>query len=183
MNEHCPNLDNYLLGDLSPADEATFAEHLHDCDDCREAIEEQHWINNLLQASSRLETEAPPPYIARELRVVAASRESHRNHAVAIALATAAALLVAVTWLLNHPTGTLPEHLATTNQIPNTPEPPHALFVAGSGAIAVPVESRHPDVTIVRIYSTFQPANNSKMAAFEPESINLNNLTDFSNGG
>jgi anti-sigma factor RsiW len=183
MNEYCPNLDNYLLGDLSPADEAAFAEHLHNCDDCREAIDEQQWIDNLLQASSQLETEIPPPHIASELRVVAASRESHRNRAVAIALATAAALLIAATWLLNHPTGTLPERVATTNQVPNIPEAPHAVFVAGSGAIAVPVESRHPDVTIVRIYSMFQPADNSKMAAFQPESNNLNNLTDFSNGG
>jgi anti-sigma factor RsiW len=183
MNEYCSNLDNYLLGDLTPADEAAFAAHLQACNDCREAVDEQQWINNLLEASSQLETEIPPPHIASELRVVAASRESYRNRAVAIAFATAAALLVAVTWLLNHPAGTLPERITTLNQIPNAPEPPHAVFVAGSGAIAVPVESRHPDVTIVRIYSKFQPADDSKMAAFQPESNNLNNPIDFSNGG
>jgi anti-sigma factor RsiW len=183
MNEYCSNLDNYLLGDLSPADAAAFAEHLDGCEDCREAIDEQQWIDDLLQTSSRLETEVPPQYIAAELRVVVASRESFRRLAVGIALATAAALLIAATWVLHHPSASLPQHVATTTDVPTAPEPRQATFVAGGDTIAVPVKSRHPDVTIVRVYSTFQPADNSKMAAFQPESNNSNNLTDFSNGG
>jgi anti-sigma factor RsiW len=183
MNEYCSNLDNYLLADLSPADDAAFAEHLAGCEDCREAIEEQQWIDDALRASSGLESQIPPPHIASDLRVVVARRESHRRRAVGIALATAATLLVVVTWLLNHPSGHLPERVATTNQVPSAPESPRAVFVAGGGTIAVPVESRHPDVTIVRIYSTFQPSDKSKMAAFQPESNRPNTLTDFSNGG
>ncbi len=103
MNEYCSNLDNYLLGELSPADEAAFAEHIDSCEECREAVEEQQWIDDLLQASSRLESEVPPPHIASELRVVVARRESFRRRAVGIALATAAALLIATTWLLHNP--------------------------------------------------------------------------------
>ena len=98
MNEYCSNLDNYLVGDLSPADEAAFAEHLNGCDECREAIEQQQWINGLLQASSQIETQAPPPRIANELRVTVCVRESFRKRAVTFAFASAAALLVAATW-------------------------------------------------------------------------------------
>ena len=183
MNEHCSNLDSYLLGDLSPADETAFDEHLHGCDECQEAIEEQRWIDGLLQASSQLESEAPPSCIAAELQFIAARRESFRNRAVAIAFASAAALLVAATWLLNQHTNNLADPVAAAIELPTAQEQPHSKFVASSGNIAVPIESRHPDVTIVRVYSTFQPADNSKVAAFEPESNSLNNLTDFSNGG
>jgi anti-sigma factor RsiW len=183
MNKLCSSLDDYLLGDLSPADEATFAEHLHSCSECQEAIDQQQWINDLVHASSQIATEVPPSHIADDLRAVVARRESFRKRAVRIALATAATLLVAITSLLNHPTGTSPERVAISKELPTAPKPPHAKFVAGRGTIAVPIESRHPDVTIVRVYSTFQPADNSKMAALEPESNNLNDLTDFSNGG
>jgi anti-sigma factor RsiW len=183
MNEYCSNLDDYLHGDLSPADAVAFAEHIDGCEECREAVEEQHWIDDLLQASSRLETQVPPPQIVSELRAVVARRESFRRSTLRFALATAAALLIATTWLLNHPTDETPKHVATTTDVPNAPEPPHAMFVAAGDAIAVPIKSRHPDVTIVRVYSTLKPIENSKMADFQPESNNANNLTDFSNGG
>jgi anti-sigma factor RsiW len=183
MNEYCSNLDDYLLGDLSPADAAAFAQHLGGCEECREAVKEQQWIDDLLQASSRLEIEVPPPHIAAELRVDVARRESFRKRAITIALATAAALLMAVTWLLNNPTGDSAKRVATTVEVPTAPEPAHAMFVAESNAIAVPIKSRHPDVTIVRVYSTFQPLDNSTMAAFQPESNKSNTMTDFSNGG
>jgi predicted anti-sigma-YlaC factor YlaD len=183
MNEYCSNLDNYLLGDLSPADAAAFAEHLGGCEECREAFDQQQWINDLLQGSSQLDAEVPPPHIAAELRAATVRRESFRKRAITIAFASAAALLVAVTWLLNHPTGNTPQHVATTTDVPTAPEPPYAMFVAGGDAIAVPIKSRHPDVTIVRVYSTFQPLDTSKMAAFQPESNKSNTMTDFSNGG
>jgi anti-sigma factor RsiW len=183
MNEYCSNLDSYLLGDLSPADASTFAEHLASCEECREAIEEQQWIDSLLQTSSRLESEVPQPHIVSELRVAVARRESFRRRALSIALATAAVLLIAATWLLNHPIGDTPKHFATATNVPAVPESPHAIFVAAGDAIAVRVKSRHPDVTIVRVYSTFQPVANSKMAAFQSESNEPNTLTDFSNGG
>ncbi len=183
MNELCSNLDDYLLGDLSPAGAGAFAQHLDGCEECREAIDEQRWIDDVLQASSQLETEVPPPHIAAELRAATILRESFRKRAITLAFASAAALLITVTWLLYHPTGNTRKHVATTTDIPTTPEPPHAMFVAGGDAIAVPIKSRHPDVTIVRVYSKFQPLDNSKMAAFEPESTNLNNLNNFSNGG
>jgi anti-sigma factor RsiW len=183
MNEYCSNLDSYLLDDLSPADATAFAEHLDSCEECREAIEEQQWIDSLLQTSSRLESEVPPPHIARELRVTVARRESFRRRAMGIALATAAALLIATTWLLHNSGAGFPEHVATTIELPTVPESPRATFVATGDAIAVPVKSRHPDVTIVRVYSTFKPVDNSTMAAFQPESNKPNTLTDFSNGG
>ncbi len=183
MNEYCSNLDNYLLGDLSRAEEAAFTEHLDSCDECREAIGEQQWIDGLLQASAQLDNELPPQRIAAELRAVVTRRESFRKRAIAVSFASAATLLVAATWLLSHPSGNLHEQLAKTIDVPASPPTPQAKFVAGRDTIAVPVESRHPEVTIVRVYSTFRPTDDSAVAAFEPESSNPNNLIDFSNGG
>ena len=122
MNEYCSNLDSYLLGELSPADEVAFAEHIDSCEECREAVEEQQWIDDLLEASTRLESEVPPPRIVSELRVSVARRESFRRRAVGIALATAAALLIATTWLLHNPGANFPEHVATTTEVPTAPE-------------------------------------------------------------
>jgi anti-sigma factor RsiW len=183
MNEYCSNLDNYLLDDLSQADAAAFAAHLESCDECREAVDEQQWIDNLLQASSRLETQVPPPHIANELQVFVSRHESYRRRAVTIALAVAAAILIAATWLFNHSNSNSPEQVATTNEEPVPTAQPRATFAAAGNVIAVPVKSSHPDVTIVRVYSTLQPTNNLKMAAFEPEATSLNNSPDFSNGG
>ncbi|HEX4414781.1 MAG TPA: zf-HC2 domain-containing protein [Lacipirellulaceae bacterium] len=183
MNEFCSNLDSYLLGDLSSADSAAFAEHLAGCEDCREAIEQQQWVDSMLQASSHLDTQVPPRHIASEFRVVAASRESFRKRVIAIALATAATLLVAATWLLAHSGNKSTNHVVTTIDASAAPLRQQATFVAGNDTIAVPVKSTHADVTIVRVYSAFQPTNDSKMTAFEPESTNLNNSMNFSNGG
>lgn len=183
MNEICSNLDNFLLGDLSPADEVAFADHLNGCEECREAIEQQQWIDSILQASTHLDTQAPPTHIANELRAAVVNRESLRKRVIAIAFATAATLLIAATWLLTHSGDKTPIHVATTTEASILPSRPHATFVAGDDAIAVPVKSTHSDVTIVRIYSAFQPTNDAKLTAFEPESTNLNNSANFSNGG
>jgi anti-sigma factor RsiW len=183
MNDYCSNLDSFLLDELSPADAAGFKAHLEDCEECREAIEQQQWIDSLLQASSQLENQIPPPHIASELRIDITRRESSRKRIFVTALAVAATLLLAITWLLNHSNSNSAEQVATTIRAQPAPAPPRATFAASGNVIAVPVKSSHPDVTIVRVYSTLQPIVNSKMAAFEPEATSLNNSLDFSNGG
>jgi hypothetical protein len=182
MNAFCSNLDSYLLDDLSPAEAAAFAEHLIGCEECSEAIEQQQWIDGVLQSSSQLETQIPPLHLVSELQLVVSGRESTRKRFTTIALATAASLLIATTWLLTRSGTKSPNDVTATTDAPTISAPPHATFVADNDTIAVPVASRHPDVTIVRVYSTFRP-NESRMATFQSEPTNSNNSTNFSNGG
>lgn len=183
MTEYCTNLDSYLLGDLSPADSKAFDQHLDACEECHEAIEEQRWIDGLLQAAPQLESQAAPPGISDGWRVAVARRESLHTRIAATTLAAAAALLIAATWYLNHPASNTPKQLVTTIESTVAQVPPRAIFAAGNNAIVVPIKSTHPDVTIVRVYQSFQPANDSKVAALEPESKNPNNSINSSNGG
>src|SRR5262249_33281302 len=128
MNDHCSNLDNYLLGDLSPADAVAFAEHLAGCEECREAVDQQRWIDGLLQSTSQLKTQIPPSHIADELRVIVAGRESLRKRVITVVLAVAATLLIATTWLLTRSSTKLPNNVAATTDAPTTTEPRHATF-------------------------------------------------------
>ena len=49
-----------------PGEAARFAAHLDDCPTCREAVDEQQWIDGLLRARiAQLET--PPPAVCRIL--------------------------------------------------------------------------------------------------------------------
>jgi hypothetical protein len=51
---------------------------------------------------------------------------------------------------------------------PSPVEPPLATFVGGPDVLVVPVESRHPNVTIVRIYPTYQPDYAKQVNAESP---------------
>ena len=47
QNNDCNKLDAYLTDDLSVDDVAGFESHLEACAECRDAIDEQKWIDNL----------------------------------------------------------------------------------------------------------------------------------------
>jgi anti-sigma factor RsiW len=182
MSEFCFKLDSYLLGDLSPVEATAFEEHLVGCEECREVIDQQQWIDRMLHASSHLESQVPPSRITDECRHAVASRASFRRRVISIAFATAATLLIAATWLLNHSSSSLPAQVATTSEQPTIPPRPKSEFAAANDSIAVPIKSNHSDVTIVRIYPALQPKVESTVATFEPESATSNPI-DFSNGG
>jgi hypothetical protein len=64
----------------------------------------------------------------------------------------------------------------TFQSMSQSPEPLRATFVGGPDVLVVPVASRHPNVTIVRVYPTYQPSYDTQ-ASVEP--FELDNL----NGG
>ncbi len=169
-NINCSNLDSYLDGELSAAEAESFAIHLHGCVDCRESIAQQRWIEGLLRSPGAATMEAPPTDLAVVIRAaIAESRQ--RAGAVVVALAAAAALLLAVGWqLLDRGDKPAVGELATpflqiADSRPNSIEQPTAVaaedprvtVITGPDSLAVPIESPYPDVTIVRIYPTYQP--------------------------
>lgn len=187
LNE-CDRLESYLSGDLAPADAAAFEIHLASCIACRETVDHQHWIDALLQSPIREHVESPSrglvQAVARSL-----ARQQRRRRLMAGGLAAAAMLLVAVGWSLslsrqarrlevNHIQGA-----ALNTDVVAGAQLPVATFVGGEDVIVVPVESRHPNVTVVRCYRTYQSGLNAQAKAERsPNSLDTYWLNDL-NGG
>jgi hypothetical protein len=163
MNRECDNLDAHLDGDLRAREAAQFANHLSRCADCRDAVDEQRWVDDLLRSDAVMATESPPDGLRLAVRTLLAQRR-RQNRLVACGLAAAAALLAALGWIqLHRPAGGTVELAANQfggsplNNLPSN-DPPKATFVSGANSIAVPVASKHTNVTVVRVYPTIQPA-------------------------
>jgi hypothetical protein len=56
----CEALDDYLDGALAPREAARFESHIASCIACREAVDEQRWIDGLLRSDEAAELEAAP---------------------------------------------------------------------------------------------------------------------------
>jgi anti-sigma factor RsiW len=159
INSDCNNLDAYLADDL-PVDEALFFEsHLEECGACREAIDEQRWVDSLLQSPVRIQIERTPAEILNSFH----TSLSHRRRRVwqaACGLAAAAVLIIAVGWLeldrqARRPSISKVQDIAVAQTVHATaPSKPQATFVASTDAIAVSLESPSTDVTIVQVYPT-----------------------------
>ena len=54
----CENLDAFLADDLSPSEVSRFTAHLHECASCRDAVDQQGWIDGLLSSPILTELEA-----------------------------------------------------------------------------------------------------------------------------
>lgn len=189
MNSDCKNLDAYLVDDLPAEEAARFAEHLHACDDCRDVIDQQQWIRGLLRSPVRLQLEPAPPSIVQATQMSLARHDRRWTRILVGAIAAAAAVLVAVGWIeLNRQAseetikGAGRVGLATSENS-RVIERPRATFVSNSDAIAVPVASRHPNVTVVRVYPTYHPPYETSTAALEPEAATNVSWQSFSNGG
>src|SRR5205809_939416 len=98
MDLECENFDAYLAEDLPAKGELNFERHLPHCDACRDAIERQRWIDDLLQSPARLQVEPIPIHLIEVARASAARRHSRARFA-ACGLAAAAMLVVALGWL------------------------------------------------------------------------------------
>jgi hypothetical protein len=190
MSVECENLDAFLADDLSPVDSSRFEVHLHRCDACREAINEQRWVDALLGSPERLELERVSPALAGSVRNCILSRR-RQVRLIACGLAAAAVLVIAVGWstVLNRQArgpavnqiadATLPDHESSPNpslKKRGTAEASRAVFVGGPDVIAVPLASRHPNVTIVRVYATYPSSMASPAASDESDA-------DYFNGG
>jgi predicted anti-sigma-YlaC factor YlaD len=188
MNTNCNDLDAYLATDLSVDDAARFAEHLQSCDDCREAADQQRWIDSLLRSSASHDSELPPDDVLIRFRTAIATRRQ-KAKLLACGLAAAAMLFVAIGWaVLNRQAGDWAgdsenRPSIAKNEQPHAQQPLQATFVSDSNSIAVPVKSPHSDVTVVRIYPAYQPHYDNQAAAFESGAATNENWNVYSNGG
>lgn len=171
----CDDLDGYLAGWLSDDEAAGFEAHLADCRVCRREAEEQRRIDRLLaEGAERLEP-LPPSLMGR----IEGQVRSLRRHTLirrALGLATAATILLAVAfWYTQQDVGVPPQPERVAER-PSEPEgaeheaaPPPQLasedqpstqvrLADPSDAILVPMETDAPNVSIVWVYPTLQPA-------------------------
>jgi predicted anti-sigma-YlaC factor YlaD len=154
----CEQLDGFLLGDLPAGAAAAFGEHLASCAQCREAVDQQRWIDGLLGSPDCLSLEEPRGGLLAALATTIARqrRRQHRQRRWIAGTAAAAVLLVVVgemrTFNRHEPRES--ESVVAT-EVSLAP----AVFVGGDDTIAVPVASPDPSVTVVRVYPTYRPAD------------------------
>jgi anti-sigma factor RsiW len=174
--DDCANLDAFLLGDLSADETLRFTAHLDQCGTCRDAVEQQRWIDELLTSPIGHDLELPPGALLDSLRTtVVASRRQTRI--VACVFAAAAVVAIAAGWtVLNRQASDVdaPGGIAVSGSGQIEVESPRATFVGGPEVLVVPVASRHPNVTIVRVYPTYQPSYGAQANAehFDPDQFN-----------
>ncbi len=165
----CDQLDDYLCGWLSPDEAAAYEAHLVDCGSCREECASQRRIDRLLAEAGAATAPVPAGLRSRvDGRVRAARRRRMLGWAGAV---TAAGLAIAFGIWTTKNTVFLPREGRDTTQhassedhhIPSVAPPAGAVppavavqvtMIDPSSAIAMPVESRHPDVTLIRIFPT-----------------------------
>jgi len=192
MTDDCDNLDDYLAGDLHGDAAERFRTHLGECEACRDAEIQQRWIDGLLTSPERFQLEPSPRALVESISIARASQPFSMKKYIGIALATAAVVLIAAGWVvLNRQedqfvglvTAVKPiEDKDVAHQEPDV----GATFVVTSNAIAVPVESHHRGVTLVRVYPAYQPPAETQTAALESETATADSndiWTIDSNGG
>jgi len=111
------------------------------------------WIDEQLKSPLVEQMESPPPALVRSIADSIARQRRNRRYAAG-ALAVAAALLVATCWSLprSSPAVDRPQTTTAVREVVT-----RAVFVGADDLIAVPVASRYPNVTIVRVYPTYRP--------------------------
>jgi len=151
-----------LDGELPAPATANFVAHVDQCAVCREAIEQQQWIDGLLRSDDAARLDGTS---IRSFRVP-------RRRRKAFVAAVAATIAVALApWAMQRfyqpsnrparPEVTQDGDLARdrTSGSPSVPlselpRPPVATFVSSGTTIAMPVESPSSEVTIMRLYPT-----------------------------
>jgi predicted anti-sigma-YlaC factor YlaD len=188
MNDHCDDLDSYLADDLSAMEAAAFDAHLLECASCSDAVSQQCWIDGLLATSTTAVAEVSPHNVLVQVRASIARRK-RRNQSLQWALAAAATVVVAFGWTIlrwqrtDSPDGALAK-LPKASDLPSAESArTQATFVASATSIAVPVESHHPNVTIVRVFPTYRPQFEAATTAAETTGVDPQSWQRLSNGG
>jgi hypothetical protein len=126
-------------------------------------VEEQRWIDGLLRSPGVAQIDSPSPAFVAGVR--AAIQTSRQRAGMFAAGLAAAVLLVAAGWLAigrSDLAGSGP--LAATDgegQIAGAAVvPARATVTGGPETLVLPLDSRWPDVTIVRVYAAYQPNDN-----------------------
>jgi anti-sigma factor RsiW len=167
-DDACRQLDAYLNRELSGADQRNFFAHLATCPACRDAVDRQQWIDDLLRSDEAATIESASETVA--LPTVRVQRR--RRLALAAVAATIAAIAVSLFPVARRDAsnrarspvatvrraGAVPrgdaELTATVPSIPGKGAPASAAFVGEGSSIVIPVASDDPQVTIVQLYST-----------------------------
>jgi anti-sigma factor RsiW len=169
VKRECDNLDAYLADELLPEAARQYLQHLDACDECLHAVDQQRWIDGLLQSEVRTSLETAPASLVESLREAAVSPRRRNVQLVAFGFAAiAAAFIIAVGWtvMLKRQAANL---AATENAaaiatgatcavnrwaVATDTVPPKAVFIGNGEAIAVPIENSDENVTVVRLYPT-----------------------------
>jgi anti-sigma factor RsiW len=176
----CDNLDAYWDGGLTSAERAVFESHLETCSACRDALDEQRWIDDQLRSPGRIQLEQSPTLLVASIRKSLTQQRRKRLRA-ACGLAAAAVLLIAAGWLkLNREaTGPITERansVAAVEAVHSPPRPrPQATFESTTDAIVIPLESPDPDVTVVQVYPTTATERRWRMELVISETSTISN--------
>ncbi len=173
----CTRLDAWLTGDASPAERRKFAAHLDHCESCRDAVDQQRWIDELLRSSEAAAIEAAPtPATIPLCRRIRRRRQLLTAAAASIAVALAAPLIPLPrrdgSNRARSPVATEPRAVAEAHSDNDareaaadpSPSPslqgrgiadkPVATFASNGNAIAVPLASDDAEVTVVQLVPT-----------------------------
>jgi anti-sigma factor RsiW len=176
-NDACRQLDAYLDGELSGVERLAFDAHLATCPACRESVDQQRWIDQLLRSDEAATIESTP--LSRSLPTVRVRRRRLALVAAAAVIAATAAIMFPLPGREGRPTiaqapapdaspdsnhvgtgqGSDSRILATDRNLSPGPVLPGrgisvAAFVGDGSSIAIPVASDDPQVTIVQLYPT-----------------------------
>jgi len=170
--EHCRHLDDYFCRALEGDQRAEFAAHLAICPACRQRVAEFEQCNQLLQRAV-MESQAVPADLGERIRH-RIRQSARRRMRTAAALASAAALLVAVvpfTISRHQPTGirTAPVVAEPSPVPPQADQHPRVqvVFPPSADVIAVPMETSRPNVTIIWVYPAIKTAETPPSKAEE----------------
>jgi len=166
----CEHLDAFLVGDLPPAAQSRFEAHLATCAECREAVEEQRWIDGLLQSDAAAMLEPAPASLTTQRDLTTRRRQRITRYVASLVAVAVALPIAAFSWQLLAPTQ---EHAAPSNNqliAPDDPSPSATLpvlanapintnrarFTNRSDTIALSIESDDDNVSIVQLVPTTQ---------------------------
>jgi anti-sigma factor RsiW len=187
----CEKLDEYLAGGLVAKEAAGFEAHLAGCPACREEIGHQGRVDRLL-AAARQKEPVPSSLVDRIERRIRVERRRGAFRLAWFGLSAAAIVTVAVSvWFAGRdrerPLETGPiareqmESVAGTDGVALRPDAAPApdrapvdsprvrvSLADPSEGILVPLESSHPNVSIVWVYPAVKPARGASPPAAAP---------------
>lgn len=155
----CHLCEDYLNRALVPRDQAAFVAHLTFCAACRQTVESQRHLDDLLRRA--MAEREPLPYgITARVRSLLWRQEAQRRVVRFVALAAAILLWLGLQWLgLPRGEPRVSRDPVARMAVPPAPssEPPPEVavnFPVADSVIALPTESKSPHVTILWVYST-----------------------------
>jgi anti-sigma factor RsiW len=158
-DDACRQLDAYLDMELPSDATRAFVAHLAMCAACRDAVDEQRWIDELLRSDEAAAIETAPKIVA--LPTVRTRRRRLALAAAAVVIAATAVLLFPLPGREGlgegRPTNAqapTPDRSPSSNHVATRQGSSSAAFVSAGSSIAVPVASDDPHVTIVQLYPT-----------------------------